>query len=92
VLLYLPNLVINLCFLVHLDAELEEIDKLARKAPHEHEFIHEATRGESFTRQDICSFISTTRQPDVAGQYLYANTWCEGSLVPFYFALLDIES
>jgi hypothetical protein len=85
VLLYLPNLTVNLCFLVHLGATLNEIMELAKGAPHAHEF--KITKGEPFTREAICSFVASTRDFGDEQSSIYAKSWCEGSLVPFYFAL-----
>ncbi len=87
VLLYLPNLCVNLCFLVRLNAKFDEIKDLERSTIHLDEFIPEETRGEPFTRRGICSFVASTRQPNQEGLSVYAKSWCEGSLVPYFLAL-----
>lgn len=84
VLLYRPNLTINLCFLVHLDAAFEEVEELAAEAAHTDEFTE--TIGTPYNRGEFCEFIASTRQPSTDGG-IFTNSWCEGSLLPYYLAL-----
>jgi hypothetical protein len=89
VLLYLPNLSVNLCFLVELGASFEEVKMLASQAEHEREF--RPMEGDDaplvrFRRADVCEFVAGTRQPRKDGQGPYAEEWDEGSLVAIRLA------
>lgn len=89
VLLYLPNFSVNLCFLVHLEeTKVDEVKRMAARAPHAREFIEEETKGIPFNRTDVCSYVLRTREGNSDGQSAFAKSWCEGSLVPFYLSLL----
>lgn len=88
-LLYLPNLVVNPCFLVALDLTNDEISVLAgdtRQTRHWWEFEGEP-EFVKFTRADIASFINKTRIAKVVSpDGGVADTWDEGSLVTLALA------
>jgi hypothetical protein len=89
VFLYLPNLSINLSFLVELGASFEEVKSLASQAEHEREF--RPMEGDDaplvrFRRADICKFVAGTRRHSKDGKGPYSEKWDEGSLVAIRLA------
>jgi hypothetical protein len=88
VLLYLPNLSVNLCFLVGLNASFEDLVALEKEAEHAEREFHplEDASFVQYTRRSMCDFVAGTRVPAKHTLNPYAQQWDEGSLVAMRLA------